>query len=352
MSSQTAPPSPGSEQSPGVSRRLVTRTAAWATPVVLSAATAPAYAADQPPGQCTDHGQAVLGRGRLQARDRCSSHPRRGRATVSLQHTDSTGKVLDLDSTSGTIGTTEYTPGWSYLTLHHRPRQGTRATRITLTLTFDAPVKNLALTVTDIDRLPGQWFDSGLHLTGSHGHGPRACRSPAAAPGTTPSPARSPRTSTTTHGDVAVTWPSALTTVQLVLGAADSKNNGTVGQQVGVGPDRVRQLCVTRPLPRAPGPSSRLASAGVLVTRTAAWATPVVLSAATAPAYAATSHPGCTDSGSAVTGRRARSPGHRASSWATSPQVSYADVATSAQNGGRRSPRAKATAPRRRRPTG
>jgi len=218
------------DQTTVISRRALARTAAWATPVVLVAVTAPAYAATS--GQCTDFGQADLGAVGSKPGSLLLP-PSSNKATISLKGTDSKGNVLALDGATGSVATTDYTPGWSYLMLHHAKgmRQGNT---ITLTLSFDQPVENLTLTVTDIDKITGEWIDQvytspvGTVST----KGPNVVGS-----GTSADPFTSKVEAEihTAAGDLTLTWPGPLSVVQLFFRVGDTKNTSSNGQHIGVG---------------------------------------------------------------------------------------------------------------------
>jgi hypothetical protein len=218
------------DQERAISRRALTRTAAWATPVVLVAVTAPAYAAAS--GQCSDYGQADLGAVGSKPGSLLFP-PSSNKANVSLQRTDARGKVLALDSTTGSVQNTDYTPGWRYLMLHHAKgmKQGDT---IAMTLSFDHPVDNLTLTVTDIDKITGEWIDQVYTspVGAVSAKGPNVVGS-----GTSADPFTSKVEAEihTAAGDLTLTWPGPLSVVQLFFRVGDTKNTSSQGQHVGVG---------------------------------------------------------------------------------------------------------------------
>ncbi|HEX4471803.1 MAG TPA: hypothetical protein VH085_07535 [Nocardioides sp.] len=234
MSVETLPhghaPDQAPDQAPVVSRRALALSAAWATPVVLVAVTAPAYAATS--GQCPDYGLADLGAVGSKPGSLLLP-PSSNKATISLQRTDSKGNVLALDDATGSVATTDYTPGWSYLMLHHAKgmRQGDI---ITLTLSLDDPVENLTLTVTDIDKIKGEWIDQVYTspVAIASAQGPNVVGS-----GTSADPFTSKVNAEihTAAGDLTLTWPGPLSVVQLFFRVGDTKNTSTRGQHVGVG---------------------------------------------------------------------------------------------------------------------
>jgi hypothetical protein len=217
-------------ETPLASRRSVARAAAWSTPVVLTAMAAPSYAATS--GPCTDFGQADLGA--IGSRPgTLLLPPSKTQATVSLVRTDAKGTVLPLDSTTGTVGHTDYSPGWDYLMLHHAKgmKQGDV---ITLTLTFDSPVQSLSLSVTDIDKLTREWIDQ---VYTSPVGTPTAKGPNVVGSGTSADPFTSSVEAEihTAAGDLTLTWPGPLTVVELFFRAGDSKNSSSLGQHIGVG---------------------------------------------------------------------------------------------------------------------
>ena len=105
---------------------------------------------------------------------------------------------------------------------------------IALTLTFDAPVENLTLTVTDIDMWTGRWIDQVYTTSGATvvAKGVNVVGS-----GTSADPFISTvkKDIYTDAGDLTLTWPGPLTVVQVFFRAGDLTNTSSTGQHIGVG---------------------------------------------------------------------------------------------------------------------
>lgn len=220
-----------------VRRRTLTRTAAWAVPVLTTVAAAPAYATS---GGCTQRGAGTMTTGTV------SKHPNvvtglvfPGNVTASISISQvRAGKAIDplSDAETGRIFTTDYGTPWSYVRLHHAKGMK-KGDTLTMTITFTQPVRNFGFTITDIDGSPDSWIDQvsvspesfsiagrGSNLTGA---------------GTTASPflsdPQNPGNIDSPAGDAAVVWPGALTTFTVLYTAADSGNASAIGQMIGLG---------------------------------------------------------------------------------------------------------------------
>jgi hypothetical protein len=225
----------------GVSRRTVARTAAWAVPVVITAVGAPAYAATSGTPTCTDSGTAPLTVGNQKVTT-LAFMDATGKATgvsasVAITATDKTGKALPPNRQSpdtGTVATTDYSPGWNDLILH-MPKGLKQGDTLKLTLTFSKPVKNATLSMTDIDKLTQQWIDnvvvspSGFSVATK---GPDVSGS-----GTTADPftANVEAEIHTNAGDLTLVWPGTVTSVTVTYIAADKDNKSELGQHIGIG---------------------------------------------------------------------------------------------------------------------
>jgi hypothetical protein len=220
---------------PLVRRRTVTRTAAWAVPVIATVVAAPAYAATS--GSCTQRGSGTLATGVVGKHKNVVTgvvFPGNVTATVAITQTRH-GKAVDplSDAETGRIFRTDYGTPWSYVRLHHA--QGmTQGDTITMTVTFGQPVSNFGFTITDIDMDQGGWVDSvtlspatfaidamGPNLTGDGSHVPFT----ADVEGNIDSAA----------GDVTVHWAQPASSFTITYVAADSGNDSDIGQMVGIG---------------------------------------------------------------------------------------------------------------------
>jgi hypothetical protein len=214
------------QEAPGVSRRTVAKSTAWATPLLVTSVAAPAYAAS---GPCVG-GEATLVSGTMPVN--LTFPPSTVTATVGWSSTGAQGDDQTPGET-GLVRTVAYSPTWNYLKLH-LPRGMTQGDTVTLTLTFSQPVTNLSLTITDIDKETKNWIDevvvSPLGFTAD-----KAAN--VIGTGTAADPFRSQVEGgiDSAAGDVTLTWAGPVTQVQITYRAADSQNKSGIGQHIGVG---------------------------------------------------------------------------------------------------------------------
>ncbi|MGC4112953.1 MAG: hypothetical protein QM747_21555 [Nocardioides sp.] len=223
-----------------VSRRTVTRGAAWTVPVVASAVAAPAYAVTS--GACTDsdHGLMPLSgwSGKV-----TWGYFAPSQLQVDMGITAVRGGVEVADPYADKVtGRVVRQTGLSYLKLHQPAgmHQGD-----TMTLTFEnflptvghvTSVRNLQLTLTGVDKVTGQWidevsFDPPPSLVVSRG-------AAVIGTGTSSDPFRSNREGAitgTTDGDVTVVWSTAVSIMKVIYRSADASNASSTGQFIGVG---------------------------------------------------------------------------------------------------------------------
>jgi len=213
----------------GASRRTVTRGLAWTAPVVLTSVTAPAYATSLP---CLQ-GQASL------------TNPGSSTVVTALAFPPSSVTALVtytaqpwVDQTPGDTGqvrTTALPTGtqWSYVKLHH-PEGADTGDTVTMTISFSEPVENLALRITNIDKVTGDFIDTVIvsPATFEATLGPRVSWTGLATDGFK---ATEEGEISSDLGDVNLIWPDPLQLVQITLRAADVDNASFTGQYVGVG---------------------------------------------------------------------------------------------------------------------
>jgi len=270
----------------GVTRRTVTRGLAWTAPVVLTAVTAPAYAASLPP--CEQRAGALV------ASEIGVGHPvvtsvvfGSGTKLVTGTITYATTRFVitttngvttgtDVSPGYGTWGTTEPkeivtpdlypgdtamldrtrftdeqsppgTQNYDYVTLHHPGRfvstdtyDGTdEGDAIVLTITFPTTVTKLSFALTGIDAEQLQWIDlvsvspgdftfAFADVTALQGNGTRL--EPFQAIDRSAGLDREDNA-----GDVRLTWPGAVSEVTVLYRAADEDNLSPTGQWIGVG---------------------------------------------------------------------------------------------------------------------
>jgi hypothetical protein len=215
----------------GVSRRTVARGAAWAAPVALIAVGAPAYAATS--GSCTDFGTAPLTQSVGTKVGLLVFPPSTNQAVVSIAATDASGKTIAQDRLTGTLQHTDYSPGWNYIDLHQAAGMH-EGDRLTMTLTFSRPVENLTLTITDIDKIKGEWIDQVFVAPPGFSAVPGPNVSGSGLAGD-PFTANVDAEIHTAAGDLTLTWAGPLTTAQISYRAGDAANTSTNGQHIGVG---------------------------------------------------------------------------------------------------------------------
>jgi hypothetical protein len=234
MNAQTCP-----YERAGVSRRTVARTAAWAAPVVLTAVAAPSYAASG--GVCVDRGSDPLSQGVGTTVAFLAFFDPTGKATgvqadVAITATDAQGNPLPSSrkaAETGKLGTTDYQPSWNYITLHD-PKGMKQGDTLTLTISYNRVVRNATLTITDIDKLTGQWIDQVYASPSGYvaARGPNVVGTGASGD---PFVASVEAEIHTSAGDVRLTWPGAVTQVKITYVAGDRKNSSGLGQHIGVG---------------------------------------------------------------------------------------------------------------------
>jgi hypothetical protein len=229
----------GHNEGHGVSRRTVARTAAWATPVVVTALGAPAYAATS--GTCADSGSYPMNQGLGTKVVFLAFFDAKGKATgvqadVSVTATDKDGQALPagrLAPDTRLMGKTDYTPSWNYITLHH-PKGLQQGDTLTLTITFNRVVRNAKLTITDIDKATGQWIDQVYAAPAGYSAAKSANVVGAGAAGD-PFTSKVEGEIHTSAGDLTLTWPAPLRTVTITYVAGDQTNASDIGQHIGVG---------------------------------------------------------------------------------------------------------------------
>jgi hypothetical protein len=227
VSDRATPPTP-------VSRRLVTRTAAWATPVVLTAVTAPAYAAAST-ATCTDSGQDPLnqGYGYQVPWFYLGDDPYTVDVDVATSARNAAGAAITPGSGTGTLQKTSYRLSYIKLAM---PTTAAQGDTVSITLTLTRAVRNLTFTLTNVDKTAGQWVDQVVASPAAFGVLSRGAN--VAGSGTTADPftgkADKAVTSKDASGDVIVTWPGLVqqVTVSYTAGIAQTSKST---QYVGVG---------------------------------------------------------------------------------------------------------------------
>jgi hypothetical protein len=152
---------------------------------------------------------------------------------------------------TGEIHRTPYTPAWDYIKLHHPVRVDGFGNLIILTIEFSAPVRNLSLTITDIDddnsatgqsapSGPVDWvaITPGPSITAGDGGfsvSQRGASVVGAGSATSPFTSNTKENIETSAGDVTLVWSGPLTIVTVAYKEADLNNVGEQGRQVGVG---------------------------------------------------------------------------------------------------------------------
>ena len=119
---------------------------------------------------------------------------------------------------------------------------------ITLTIDFTEDVRNLSLTITDIDKnifqnAPNRWIDEvvftpGRRVAPDDGGFTVVKRGPnVIGDGTAATPFKSSVNEDihTPAGDLTLSWPGPLQVVTIAYKAAGANNVNAVGQQIGVG---------------------------------------------------------------------------------------------------------------------
>ena len=210
-----------------VSRRTLTRSTAWAAPVLVTSVAAPASAAS---GPCAG-GQAALNGSTLPVP--LTFSPSTVTATVTFSSTGATGNDQTPGET-GEIHATAYSPSWRYIKLH-LPAGMDQGDTVTITLTFSQPVTGLSLTITDIDKDKDQWIDQVIVNTAGYAVAAKGANVTGA--GTTGNPFTTSVNGgiDSAAGDVKLTWQGSLSQVQLTYRAADILNGSGIGQHIGVG---------------------------------------------------------------------------------------------------------------------
>jgi hypothetical protein len=213
------------QEGSGLSRRTITKGAAWATPLLVTSVAAPAFAAS---GQCLQGADSLNTSGVVTF----LVFPPSG-VQGNLTFTSS-GTTDQTPGDTGKVFSTDYTPSWRYIKLHH-PEGMEEGDTIKMTITFTEFVKNATLTLTDIDKAVGQWIDhvvaepagyvasnAGQYVTGA---------------GTSANPFTSSHNGgiTSARGDVTLTWPFSLKQITITYIAADTDNSSDIGQHIGVG---------------------------------------------------------------------------------------------------------------------
>lgn len=211
-----------------VTRRTVTRGAAWTAPLVVVGVTVPAYAVST---ACVA-GTATLTQGTSPTV--LSFPPSLVTATVSYSAKNGDGTVR-ADNTPGETGevhSTDYSPSWNYLKLH-LPKSLVKNQTVTMTLSFTQAVTGLSLTVTDIDGATGSWFDELVVNTLGFTH---AGAANVIGTGTSADPFRSIVDGgiSSAAGDLLLTWPGSLSQVQLTYRAGIT-GDSDIGEHIGVG---------------------------------------------------------------------------------------------------------------------
>jgi hypothetical protein len=216
----------------GVSRRLVTKTAIWTTPVVLTAISAPAYAAASTQA-CQDFGQDALNQGIgttvtwfYMGGDVTSVD-----ADVTITATSATGASLTPGSGNRTLQRTKY---FLYYVKLAMPKVTHQGDTVTLTLDFSRIVYNFSCTITNIDRTSGQWADQ---VSASPTPFSVLSRGSAVVGSGTPGDpfaSNVDQTVSDASGDVTLRWPGPMTQATITYTAADAQNTKS-GQFIGVG---------------------------------------------------------------------------------------------------------------------
>jgi hypothetical protein len=142
--------------------------------------------------------------------------------------------VATSDGNTGRVIHTDYTPGFDCIKLYHAPGMKQGDTK-TMTITFPRAAKHVTLSITDIDKITGEWIDqvfispSGYTVTA---HGKNVVGTGASGdPFTTNKEAEIHNA----DGDLTLTWPGPVTQVQVVYRAGDAQNTSGNGQHIGVG---------------------------------------------------------------------------------------------------------------------
>jgi hypothetical protein len=217
------------EDAAGVGRRSLVKGAAWATPMVVVGVAAPAYAASGPCSRVTATLTGTKEPSTLTFPGSTTT------ATVSIVARDAGGNPTGLPGGGDAPGDTgDVRNGFVELWFDEPDDQMNYV--ITLTLTFSAPVTALSMRIIDIDKDNGDWIDDvfvgpagftavkGANVSGA---------------GTSASPFRSTVNENTANTNqaahVQLTWPTAVTQVQVSYRAADLVGDSPNGQHIGIG---------------------------------------------------------------------------------------------------------------------
>jgi hypothetical protein len=228
METQTAP------DARGASRRTIIRTAAWATPVVLTAVAAPSFAAGSGT-DCTQLGSATLTPNRSGVVDRLV-FPGGVSATISYAKTAHGRSRTPFDGETGHVFSTDYGTPWDYIRLHH-PEGMDQNDTLTMTIDFAQPVSSFSLTLTDIDMSVGSWIDEVSLAPASFVVDARGKNVVGGGTAGDPFTSAVDDNINSAAGDVTVTWagPAALQAFTITYVAADADNRSNIGQMIGIG---------------------------------------------------------------------------------------------------------------------
>ena len=217
----------GAQEVRGISRRTLARGTAWTAPIVIVGVAAPTYAAS---GPCLT-GQSSPAT-RTTPISTLTFPPSAVTGSVTFSSTGAAGNDQTPGDT-GEVHTVPFSPAWNYIKLHH-PQGMTQGDTITMTLLLSQPVTNLSLTITDIDKIVGDWIDEVV-VTPPGFTAVKAAN--VIGSGTAGDPFRSSVNGgiSSAAGDVRLTWAGPLTQVQITYRAADADNESGIGQHVGVG---------------------------------------------------------------------------------------------------------------------
>jgi hypothetical protein len=243
-------PAAQSTESHGISRRTVAKGMAWTTPVVLTAVTAPSYAASTLPCE--------VRAGVLTTKDNIVTSvvfPGGVVGVVTYSQFGYDDGDSDTDDTTpydtGTKKRTAFTRGvanYDYIMLRHAPYMD-KNWWVALTIDFGSTsVSKLSMNLTDIDKDTGAWIDHVIVTPGGFTYNyavpPTVDQNGIPTPflagvGTAANPFKATGDWSLTldrnNGDVSLTWPGAVTKVTVQFLAFDTIGNSQNGQHIGVG---------------------------------------------------------------------------------------------------------------------
>lgn len=250
------PPTPEPATPKGVSRRTLVKAAAWTVPVIAVAVPAPAYAASESPCTPTTSFDSLK-----PGTSPSSITFLPSGVTATLAYSSSGQGGDNTPGDTGQVAATNTDPSWNYIELEMVSRLS-EGDYVQLTITLSEPVEGLSFVLHDIDMTSSGWRDTVRVMTGGYtfdlggnlqGSGTNGNRFRPINNGDTPIDSG--------LGDVRLTWPGAVSAVQIRYIAGINGNSGN--QHIGLG-DLSYDACVVLPAgtmsarstPRVPVPLS------------------------------------------------------------------------------------------------